>query len=73
MQNLVVVKIVNSFFVAKYNFLSQFLCVFLFLYYKLIVLFLLYFLVNICQCIISIKIAIINKVKYISSIYYSSK
>ena len=39
MQDLVVVELVNSFFVAKYNLLSQFLCVFLSLYYKLIVLF----------------------------------
>jgi len=48
MQNLVVVEFVNSFLVIKYNLLSQFLCAFFSLYYKLIVLSLLYFLVNIC-------------------------
>ncbi len=73
MQNLVVVKLVNSFLAAKYNFLSQFSYAFLFSYYELIVLSLLYFFVNICQCTISIKIAIVNRVKYISSIYCFSK
>jgi hypothetical protein len=73
MQDLVVVKFVNSFFVTKYNLLSQFLYAFFFLYYELIVLFLLYFLVNICQYIINIKIVIVNKIKYIFSIYCFSK
>ncbi len=48
MQNLVIVKFVNSFFVAKYNLLLQFSYVFFSSYYKLIVLFLLYFLIDIC-------------------------
>jgi len=73
MQNLVVVEFVNSFLVAKYNLLSQFSYTFLFSCYELIVLFLLYFLVNICQYIISIKILVVNKVKYIFSIYCFSK
>jgi len=73
MQTLVVVELVNNFFVAKYNFLLQFLCVFFSLYYKLIVLSLFYFFINICQYTINIKIAIVNKVKYISSIYCFSK
>ncbi len=73
MQNLVVVELVNNFFITKYNFLSQFSCAFFSLYYELIILSLLYFLVNICQYIINIKIAIINKVKYISLMYCFSK
>jgi len=48
MQDLVVIKLVNSFFVAKYNLLLQFLYIFFFSYYKLIVLSLLYFLIDIC-------------------------
>ncbi len=74
MQDLVAIKLVDSFFVVKYNFLLQFSCAFLSLCYELIVLSLLYyFLVDICQYTISIKIAIVNKVKYISSMYCSSK
>jgi len=73
MQGLVVVELVDSFLATKYNLLSQFSYTFLSSYHELIVLFLLYFLVDICQYTISIKVAIINRVKYMSSMYYFSK